>query len=71
MSDKIKIETGIPIPTNLPGAKMRYPWPAMQVGDSFFAPEMKSTSINTGKYLPKKFSARKQEGGGVIVWRIA
>lgn len=41
MTIDIKIEDNVPIPDGAPGERtsMAYPWPTMQVGQSFFVPK--------------------------------
>jgi hypothetical protein len=66
----IEIESGIPIPEPKWSSK-KYPIKEMEVGDSFFAPGRKSTTMhpNFHRYKPRKFRCRK-EGDGVRVWRV-
>lgn len=77
---QIKIEKGIPQPVRGRGGR-KYPWSGMDVGDSFFVPDVTSAKLSgaassytnhrrrTGKSVPK-FSVRKVDGG-VRVWRTA
>jgi hypothetical protein len=70
-----KIEKKIPITrTVTPGAPAKYPWRVMQVGDSFFVPNIKSPTLAgssnaAAKRLNMKFTVRAVEGG-VRVWRV-
>ena len=76
----IKIDKGKPIAAHPKKAKVsKYPWPDMEVGDSFFLPGMNvaafSGSAHTaGRRTGKKFSLRTlTEDGvkGVRCWRVA
>lgn len=71
----MKVESGIPYfeGTN-PGNTKKYPWEKMLVGDSFFVPNGKVTTISPtasirGQKDGKFFSCRTVEGG-VRVWRL-
>lgn len=75
MADAFKIDTGIPLPPRAT-APDRYPFPEMDVGDSFFVPEevlkrasVQAASLRAGKRYGCKFSTRAVEGG-CRVWRI-
>lgn len=76
MSEVIAIEKGVPIPRGR-GGKPRYPWKAMEVGDSFVAPSdvsERAVYVNAtlaGKSLGRRFSCRKLPCGSVRVWRVA
>ena len=72
-----KIEKGITKPERSrgPGREAIYPWRSMKVGDSFFVPIGETykgirgaASSATQRLAPKRFSARKVEGG-IRVWR--
>jgi len=75
---EIKIEKGIPVPPK-GAANKKYPFSEMEVGDSFFAPNIRQALV-TGSFGPHeakgwKFTCRtiKDEAGvlqGVRVWRI-
>jgi hypothetical protein len=78
---KIKVEAGVPVPCDSPHQK--YPWAAMEVGDSFFAPcspsEIRRLRNNLRNGAAqwalrrgggRRFFARPH-GDGVRVWRIA
>lgn len=65
----IKIEKGIPI-----RLYYRYPFGDMEVGDSFFVENIKTSYLanaahHYGRRHNKKFACRK-EGTGSRVWRI-
>lgn len=71
---EIKIEKGVPIPRK----GLKYPWPEMEVGDSFaFFPNLKPVSAyaathNASKaYAPRKFEARRDADGNMRCWRVA
>lgn len=68
-----EIEQNIPIPAANRGGRgrnLKYPFPNMGVGDSFFAPDCKTGAMAraAGYWRPKKFTCRKVDGG-VRVWR--
>lgn len=72
---EFKIDKGIPIPETTTGTK--YPFSAMAVGDSFFAPGRTSRQLQnvTSTYRKRgmKFKAVQQEENGVKgtrIWRI-
>lgn len=72
--NQIKIDKGVPIPTSRwSGAKRKYPFPDMEIGDSFFTDTKQETvgsSVATyAKFNNKKFTTRS-ENGGTRVWRI-
>lgn len=76
MSEEIKIETDVPIPTY---AKVRYPFKEMKVGESFYVPASDAGSINGSLGYANKnkqgweYTSRTiKENGvkvGVRVWR--
>lgn len=76
--DKIKIEKGIAMPSPLNGVANRYPFDEMEVGDSFYVPNVhKNFSIyscvyhyNAKNKKDIKISQRR-ENNGVRIWRIA
>jgi len=67
-----EIEKGIAIPNTC-----KYPWKEMEVGDSFFVQDEKmrnsisATAIYHTKRGVGKFTVRKEECGGIRVWRIS
>lgn len=67
---EFKIETGIPVKKN------KYPFPEMDVGQSFFiatdleARKIRRAATAYGSRTGKKFSTRKIKGG-YRCWRIA
>lgn len=68
------IEKGIPVPKQVgAGRRNKYPFDAMEVGDSFFIKDTKVKTISRtcghhGKRLGRKFASRTVDGG-VRVWR--
>lgn len=67
-----KIEKGVPAPE---GKESKYPFRAMEVGDSFFVPggngnRVSSSATMAGKRTARKFMLRCVDGG-VRVWRVA
>lgn len=83
----IAIETGVPLPPDryFGPRPTKYPFPGMDVNDSFFVPvsdaeplkllrrRMRQSATWAGKrYAPAQFrSAAVEDGSGVRVWRIA
>lgn len=71
------IEKGIPVHDprgNANASRGKYPWEAMQIGDSFFAAVSPNALRTTAQYharkTGRKFVVRK-EGDGARAWRIA
>lgn len=69
----MKIERGVPLP--VARNQRRYPYPQLQVGESFFVPAVTQNNIANQAYrwsrkLGRKFETRKRPGG-VRVWRTA
>lgn len=69
------IEEDIPIPDAHRGLGVspKYPFREMNIGDSFFVPDMKANELSAratyyGKSLNMKFTVRAVEGGARI-WR--
>lgn len=70
-----KVDKNIPPPTR----KAKYPFAEMQVGDSFFVPDMTTRSLqNAASYYRKtlnyKFESKAREENGVKgarIWRTA
>jgi len=71
-----QIEKNIPAPVHMgSGAKPKYPFAQMEVGDSFFAPNMTARAlINASQWhankTGKKFTCSTVEGGARC-WRVA
>ena len=77
--DEFTIDKSIPIPPPTRGPKAngfsKYPFSAMEVGDSFFVGDKKSRHINCyfKKFRPKRFTSRTSIEGdvkGLRVWRF-
>lgn len=74
MVNEFHIEKGIPVPKQVgAGRKNKYPFDAMEVGDSFFVKDIKVKTISRtcghhGKRLSRRFASRTVDGG-VRVWR--
>jgi hypothetical protein len=75
----IEIQSGIPIPeiNRNPHTQRhsKYPWHTMNVGDSFFVPNVTvkgfaGTAYSAGKRHGRTYVARTVDGG-VRVWRTA
>jgi hypothetical protein len=72
-----KIEAGVAVPAKAFGGRSqeaKYPWRDLQVGQSFFVPDAKMSTMSSnahyrGVKLGVKFTCRKI-GDGVRVWRI-
>lgn len=69
----MKIERDIPLPPAR--NQRRYPYPQLEVGESFFVPEVSQNAIANQAWrwsqkLGRKFETRKRPGG-VRVWRTA
>lgn len=68
------IEKGIPVPKQVgAGRRNKYPFDAMEVGDSFFIKDGKVKTFSRtcghhGKRLGRRFASRTVDGG-VRVWR--
>ena len=73
MSNVISVDKDVQMP--IARARNVYPYPTMEVGDSFFIRDGKlqivcNANYRAGKRLGKKFVARR-EADGVRVWRTA
>lgn len=70
-----EIEDGVEIPQNIGrSSRRKYPFPDMEVGQSFFVPGVKTQAVNGPMQrwkmvLGRRFTIRKMDGG-VRVWRI-
>lgn len=71
-----KIEKAVEIPGSAggTGGPNKYPFPSMEVGDSFFVPgdqasKARPAAHTWGRVHGRKFMTRK-EGDGVRIWRI-
>lgn len=79
---EFKIEKNIPVARMLSGYKAVYPFPKMEVGDSFLFNEgynprhaQGQTKVGQAAYryakrVGKKFTVRKIESGVYRVWRV-
>lgn len=74
----IKIEKNVPISEPQRGRNLKYPWPDMKKGDSFFVEGGRAMQqgLNASAYVwckrhhpTRKFTTRAVDGG-VRVWRI-
>lgn len=71
-----EIEKGVPMPADQKGKKgsSKYPLADMSIGDSFFVPNGRITTVRKAAYqrgpaLNRRFSVRTVDGG-VRVWRV-
>lgn len=70
----MKITKSVPIPTNAPGRKSKYPFMDMDVGDSFLVSgtcgkNLRAAATFTSSKYGLKFTVRKVPGGHRC-WRI-
>lgn len=75
-----EIEKGIEPPKGQMGRRRSYPFPDMEIGDSFFVPfeegdlkvkaAVQAAATHYGKRHGMKFATRSIEGG-IRVWRLA
>jgi len=70
-----EIQNNIPVPEITRKRNNKYPWHAMQVGDSFFVANLTTkgfagTCYSAGKRSGQKFTARAVDGG-IRIWRTA
>ena len=72
---EIKIDKGIEMPGEY-SARTKYPWRALEVGDSFFVPNRSPAGMTTPVAVQRegrKFAFRTWSNGtkqGVRVWRV-
>ena len=71
----VEIEKNIPVPKKTRRKPYKYPFPYVEIGDSFFVAGKNqrffgASVSKAGKTLGCKFTVRTVEGG-VRVWRIA
>lgn len=69
----IVIEKGVLLPTSIAGRPRVYPFPEMNIGDSFFTPNKIAYASASGfkkKNRGWDYTGR-QEGDGVRIWRVA
>ena len=67
----IQVEKDVPLPA--PKKRNSYPYKSMDIGESFFVPDVKMQTIynynyRASKSLNMRFIARR-EGEGVRIWR--
>lgn len=75
----IDVESNLPLPArDGRGAKSKYPFGSMAVGDSFEVPNGKRLSVyqcaaqwTSSRHLDWKFSVRKTAEGSYRCWRVA
>ena len=68
----IKIDKGLKIPPPAVGRPRKYPFPDMEVGDSFFSEDVENVSAAVGKYnkrQPETHFVRRRVDGGIRIWR--
>jgi len=69
----MSIDQNIPMPEKRRGARPKYPWRTMEVGDSFIIDQpiggARSQASMAGRNYGRKFKVRELEGGIVRVWR--
>lgn len=70
MTSKFPIKKNVPIPS-FPN---KYPWEALEIGDSFFVNGKRATLLSSAKghterKTGRKFTTRSVEGG-CRVWRV-
>ena len=69
----IQVEKNVPMPTT--GMRNKYPWGAMEVGDSFRSAGSTVANLRASAYAfsrrnaGKKFAVRAEEGGA-RAWRV-
>ncbi len=75
MQFDIEIEAGVPLPEKLRGARGKYPFEHLEVGDSFKVEAsigtMRNRCSRRGAQLGKRFTCRVVSGGVVRVWRVS
>lgn len=68
-----QVEKGIPVPAGKGGAKPKYPFGSMDIGDSFFVTKAQNAiaaiATGYGKRHAMKFITHS-EGCGTRVWRV-
>ncbi len=70
----LKVESGIPLPKRPAKGPTKYPWTALEVGQSFLIPggtlaNLRSSCTQAGKRYKMKFVAR-QVANNVRIWRV-
>ena len=69
-----EINKGVPVPPFAVHRNTKYPFRSMEIGDSFFVPDIQHHNMSSVMAYHKKaygtqFTAR-QEDNGIRVWRI-
>lgn len=68
-----KVQKGVPLPLDV-RSKSKYPFLAMDVGDSFLAPKKKISTVSAAAtYIAKKTKMKfitRKDGNGTRVWRV-
>jgi hypothetical protein len=69
----VVIEKGIPLPGR--ERRKKYPFEGMEVGDSFFVPDVSVMLLHAHarRYMPRRFTCRtvvESDVKGIRVWRI-
>lgn len=73
--EETDVDSNIPIPeVTTRGGRSKYPWVTMNVGDSFFVPDIhiakfSGQAVNAAKRFKTKYTCRTVDGG-VRVWRV-
>lgn len=76
ITGSFKVESGVPMPPAGSGARTKYPFGNMAIGDSFAVPadavkRVGPASVKFGKERGLKFAVRKMANGEFRVWRTA
>ena len=67
----IKIDKGVPIPTDTRGRPQKYPWREMEVGESFVGDiNARSMTSRVGYTTGYKFTSRKIGENEFRIWRV-
>ena len=72
MTTEIKIDKNIPPPKT--DHRFKYPTDILKIGESFFAPDIKSPNLSLRLFRPKKFVTRtvtENNITGIRVWRVS
>lgn len=74
MATDFEIDRNVPPPTDGRGAKAKYPFRDMEVGDSFYVPGCDANKLRAASRYHKsngrQYTAR-DTAGGARIWRIA
>ena len=75
-----EVEKDVPVPDSRVDGRTKYPFYNMEIGDSFFIPNVEDSQVLTVKSAAYAFRRRTQtdykfafrrESGGVRIWRVA